>query len=116
MTNLWMDPAVDPASERPVAAAAGLWTAEAKHGRAEVLTQWGKNLMQWKKINGVEIKIIAEMSLPLNVHTCQEILVAPTRRHAPPHGRTRDTATPRAAALCLEQDLDSRICTHCEIR
>ena len=42
MTNLWMDPAVDPASERPVAAAAGLWTAEAKHGRAEVLTQWGK--------------------------------------------------------------------------
>ena len=49
MTNLWMDPAVDPASERPVAAAAGLWTAEAKHGRAEVLTQWGKNLMQWKR-------------------------------------------------------------------
>ena len=82
MTNLWMDPAVDPASERPVAAAAGLWTAEAKHGRAEVLTQWGKNLMQWKKINGVEIKIIAEMSLPLNVHTCPRrsyFLVAPTR-------------------------------------
>ena len=43
MTNLWMDPAVDPASERPVAAAAGLWTAEAKHGRAEVLTQWKRN-------------------------------------------------------------------------
>ena len=56
-----------------------------------------------KKPHGVEIKIIAEMSLPLNVHTCPRrsyFLVAPTRRHAPPHGRTRDTATPRAAALC----------------
>ena len=43
MTNLWMDPAVDAASGRPVAATAGLWMAEAKHGRAEVLTQWKRN-------------------------------------------------------------------------
>ena len=43
MTNLWMDPAVDAASERPVAATAGLWMAEATPGRAEVLTQWKRN-------------------------------------------------------------------------
>jgi len=44
MTSLWMNPTVDAAAERPAAATAGLRMAAGTPARAEVLTQWNRNL------------------------------------------------------------------------